>query len=61
MLASLYSDSLRDLAPFLCMERSNRIPMEIFRLVARNENQRNNGPVNAHRIPSCHFFPNVKN
>ena len=31
------------------MERSNRIPMEIFRLATRNENQRINGPVNAHR------------
>ena len=31
------------------MERSNRIPMEIFRLATRNENQRTNGPVNAHR------------
>ena len=26
------------------MERSNRIPMEIFRLATRNENQRTNGP-----------------
>ena len=56
-LANLHSDTLRDLAPFLCMERSNRIPMEIFRLAARNENQRTNGPVNAQRRPSCHFFP----
>ena len=48
-LANLHSDTLRDLAPFLCMERSNRIPMEIFRLATRNENQRTNGPVNAHR------------
>ena len=56
-LANLHSDALRDLAPFLCMGRSNRIPMEIFRLAARNENQRTNGPVNAHRRPSCHFFP----
>ena len=56
-LANLHSDTLRDLAPFLCMERSNRIPMEIFRLAARNENQRTNGPVNAHRRPSCLFFP----
>ena len=31
------------------MERSNRIPMEIFRLATLNENQRTNGPVNAHR------------
>ena len=29
-LANLHSDTLRDLAP---MERSNGIPMEIFRLV----------------------------
>ena len=56
-LANLHSDTLRDLAPFLCMERSNRIPMEIFRLAARNESQRTNGPVNAHRRPSSHFFP----
>ena len=48
-LANVHSDTLRDLAPFLCMERSNRIPMEIFRLATRNENQRTNGPVNAHR------------
>ena len=48
-LANLHSDTLRDLAPFLCMERSNRLPMEIFRLATRNENQRTNGPVNAHR------------
>ena len=52
-LANLHSDTLR----FLCMERSNGIPMEIFRLAARNGNQRTNGPVNAHRRPSCHFFP----
>ena len=31
------------------MESSNRIPMEIFRLATRNENQRTNVPVNAHR------------
>ena len=31
------------------MERSNRIPMEIFRLATRNENQRTNGPVNANQ------------
>ena len=46
-LANLHTDTLRDRAPFLCMERSNRIPMEIFRLATRNENQRTNGPVNA--------------
>ena len=34
-LANLHSDTLRDLAPFLCMERSNRIQMEIFRLATR--------------------------
>ena len=56
-LANLHSDTLRNLAPFLCMERSNRIPMEIIRSAARYENQRTNGPVNAHRRPSCHFFP----
>ena len=50
-LANLHSDTLRDLAPFLCMERSNRIPMEIFRLATRNENQWTNGRVNAHRGP----------
>ena len=58
-LANLHSDTLRDLAPFLCMERSNRIPMEIC-LAARNEHQRTNGPVNADRRPSCHFFFHVK-
>ena len=60
-LANLLSDTLCDLAPFLCMDRSNRIPMEIFRLAARYENQRTNGPVNAHRRHSCHLslsFPN---
>ena len=32
-LANLHSDTLRDLAPLSCgMERSNGIPMEIFRL-----------------------------
>ena len=50
-MANLHSDTLRDLAPFLCMERFNRIPMGIFRLVARNENQKTNGPVNAHLRP----------
>ena len=31
-LANLHSDTLRDLAPHRGMERSNGIPMEIFRL-----------------------------
>ena len=32
-LAKLHSDTLRDLAPLSCMERSNGIRMEMFRLV----------------------------
>ena len=39
------------------MERSNRIPMEIFRLATRNENQRTDGPVNAHRGSEPHPPP----
>ena len=39
-LANLHSDKLRDLAPLPCMERSNGIPMEIFRLATRNEKKR---------------------
>ena len=34
-LASLHSDTLRDLALLLCMERSNRIPMEIHAMKTR--------------------------
>ena len=36
-LANLHSDKLRGLAPLPCMERSNGIPMETFRLAACNK------------------------